>query len=196
MTRNETSETASTYTTFLGPQRLTTGDLRQTLTYLKTQQPGTTPSASVLIFDDATGRQVDFDLRGTLEEVLARALPAPEKSGPGRPKLGVTAREVTLLPRHWDWLEQQSGGASAALRRLIDEARKRDGQGERLRQAQAAADRFLGVMAGDLPGYEEATRALYRADEAAFLSHSAAWPEAIRAHALHLAAPVFSSPEA
>ena len=178
------------YTAFAGPQRLLTAPLPELLTHLKTQAVG-----SVLVFDDRTGRQADFDLSGTLEEVLARALPAePEvaRPGPGRPKLGVSAREVTLLPRHWDWLDLQRGGASATLRRLIDEARKADPEGERVAQAQAAADRFMGVMAGDHPGYEEAARALYARDHAAFLHHSAAWPEDVRAHALTLAAPAFA----
>lgn len=178
-----------TYTIFQDQQRLITGDLTQTLTYLKNQDLN-----GALIFDDHSGRWVDFDLRGTLAEVLARELPKldPPKAGPGRPKLGVIAREVTLLPRHWEWLEEQSGGASAALRRLIDEARKRDPEGERIRRAQAAADRFLTVF-GNLPGYEEATRALYARDEAAFMAHTADWPEHVRAHTLSLAAPAFAS---
>ncbi|GAA5503604.1 hypothetical protein Dxin01_03363 [Deinococcus xinjiangensis] len=178
-----------TYTIFGGVERLTTGSLRDILTYLKTQESTVSP----LIFDDHTGRQVDFDLSGTLEEVLAREVPTAPKAGRGRPKLGVTAREVTLLPRHWEWLEDQRGGASAALRRLIDEARKRDPQGEQIRAAQAATDRFLGVMAGNLRGYEEATRALYNRDQTAFLQQCADWPEHIRAHALALAAPAFGA---
>lgn len=179
----------ATYSIFQQEQRLHTGDLRQTLTYLKTQNP-----SEVLIFDDHKGKWIDFDLSGTLDDVLARELPKidPPKAGPGRPKLGVTAREVTLLPRHWEWLEDQSGGASAALRRLIDDARKRDPDGERIRQAQAACDRFLMTMAGHLAGYEEATRALYNRDEATFLQLSQPWPEHIRAHALSLAAPAFA----
>ena len=120
-----------TLTIFRDDKRLLTGDLREVLTYLKAQQPG-----EVLIFDDQTGRQRDFDLSGTLDEVMARELPAP--AGPGRPKLGVTAREVTLLPRHWDWLAGQPGGASAALRRIV-EAAMREAEGpDRVRRAQQA----------------------------------------------------------
>ncbi len=181
----------ATYTAFAGPRRLLTAPLPELLTHLKTQATG-----PVLVFDDRSGRPADFDLSGTLEEVLARARPAAEpdapRSGPGRPKLGVTAREVTLLPRHWEWLDLQRGGASATLRRLIDEARRADPEGERVARAQAAADRFMGVLAGDRPGYEEAARALYARDHAAFLRHSEAWPEDVRAHALTLAAPVFA----
>ncbi|SEJ38880.1 hypothetical protein SAMN04488058_10762 [Deinococcus reticulitermitis] len=178
--------TEPTLTVFQGPRRLLSGDRRTVLTYLKTQAPG-----EVLIFDDATGRQTDFDLSGTLEEVLAREVP-PEKAGPGRPKLGVTAREVTLLPRHWAWLEAQRGGASATLRRLIDEERKRNPGAEAVTQAQQATDRFLLALAGDLPDYEEGARALYARDRERFLALSAAWPGDVRAHALHLAAPAFT----
>jgi uncharacterized protein len=91
----------------------------------------------------------------------------------GRPKLGVQAREVTLLPRHWDWLSQQSGGASAALRRLVDAARS---QGRTLRERQDAAYRFMQGLCGDMEGYEEALRALYRSDSALFASAIARWP--------------------
>lgn len=175
------------YTAFQGEERLTTGTLEEVLTYLKTNEPQGQDECRILIFDDASGRQADFDLRGTLVEVLRRELPLPERTGPGRPKLGVVAREVTLLPRHWDWLERQRGGASATLRRLIDEARKANPEAEAQAQARAAADRFMLVMAGDQAGYEEATRALYQGNRAAFLQHTEGWPAAIRAHALQLA---------
>lgn len=180
---------SQTLTIFENERRLLTGALPDILTFLKGYDP--TDVSSLLIFDDQSGRQRDFDLSGTLEEVLAREIPAP-KSAPGRPKLGVTAREVTLLPRHWDWLEQQRGGASATLRRLIDEERKRDPEAEAVASAQAAADRFLGATCGNQPGYEEATRALYARDKATFVKLSAAWPTDLRAHALHLAAPAFA----
>ncbi|EYB66636.1 hypothetical protein DEIPH_ctg079orf0017 [Deinococcus phoenicis] len=184
-------EETTTYTAFHGHQRLATGELRPLLTQLKAQQEQLGAHLPLLIFEDRTGRQVDFNLRGTLEEVLEREAPLPRKAGPGRPKLGIVSREVSLLPRHWAWLEEQPSGASAALRRLIDEARKQNPEQERVRQAQAAADRFLGVMAGDLPGFEAASRALYARDLAGFREHSQPWPEEIRAHALYLAAPAF-----
>ncbi|AIZ44010.1 hypothetical protein QR90_01015 [Deinococcus radiopugnans] len=179
-----------TLTVFQDYERLLTAPLPEVLTLLKTRERGAAPPP--LTFDDQTGRQTDFDLRGTLDDVLERYAPAPAKTGPGRPKLGVVAREVTLLPRHWEWLEGQRGGASAALRRLIDEARKADPDGERRRAAMAATDRFLGVIAGDLPGYEEAGRALYAGNGEAFEAQLQGWPEDIRSHALYLAAPVFA----
>ena len=117
---------------------------------------------AVHVFDDADGRPVDLDLWDA----------APK--GRGRPKLGVVPREVTLLPRHWAWLGAQPGGASAAIRRLVDEARKGP------RSAAAARDgvyRFITAMAGDRPGYEEALRALYRDDAARFCEIIADWPK-------------------
>ena len=124
----------------------------------------------IFIFDDATGALIDVDFRGTPEEVVANLQRrtaaglfksgALQKRSPGRPKLGVIAREVTLLPGQWDWLDEQAGGASAALRRLVHEAKK-GGKG-RARQSQEAVYKFMTVMAGDLPGFEEALRAFYR----------------------------------
>lgn len=185
-------DTAPTYTVFLGQQRLLTAPLPEVLTYLKTklERDGQGP---LLVFNDQTGRVVDFNLTGSLDEVLARETPAPAKTGPGRPKLGVVSREVSLLPRHWDWLESHPNGASAALRRLIDEARKADPAAERRRMAILPTDRFLTVIGGDLPGSEDASRALYAGDGATFQQLVREWPEDIRLHALHLAAPAFES---
>jgi len=131
----------------------------------------------VLIFDDATGRSRDIDMRG---------VSVPPRSR-GRPRLGVTSREVTLLPRHWEWLASQPGGASVALRKLVEQAR-RDSVGKDLRrQAQERAYHFMTAIAGDLPGFEEATRALFADDAARFAALIEAWPAAVRAHALKLA---------
>jgi hypothetical protein len=152
----------------------------------------------VLVFDDRTGRQVEIDTRGTPQEVLDRlplqapADDAPAETGPrgrGRPRLGVVAREVTLLPRHWDWLNAQRGGASVALRQLVDAARRDDAGQAAARQAQEAAYQFMLAIAGDLPGYEEATRALFAADPARFKVCIAGWPQDVAAHALKLAFP-------
>ena len=116
------------------------------------------------------------------------AEPAPPRK-PGRPKLGVVAREVTLLPRHWDWLAKQSGGASAVLRRLVEDGIRSDGGRRSARAAQEACYRFCTTLAGNLPGYEEAMRALYRGDAAGFSRHTAKWPKDVRIHARRLAAP-------
>ncbi len=183
----------SDYTLFQGEHRVLTADLPTILTYLKTEAAD---PAALLIIDDATGHNVDFDLRGTLEDVLARvAAPAEKTPARGRPKLGVVAREVTLLPRHWQWLEIQPGGASATLRRLIDEERRRHPHRETILAAQTAADRFMHVLAGNRPGFQEASRALYARDAAAFESHTASWPDDVREHARRLAAPAFEPPK-
>lgn len=164
------------------------------------------PEASILVFDTETSRIVEIDFRGTAEDVIDRIkqqmsseglsvpeLPeAPRKAG--RPKLGVVAREITLLPRHWQWLESQSGGASVALRRLVDEARKSGAGRERLRQAQEIAYRFMNAIAGDLPGFQEALRALYAGNRGRFEEEIAAWPRDVRDHARMLAANVFEAP--
>ncbi len=139
----------------------------------------------VLVFEDRTGRQVDFDLRGSPEEALARALPPP-RTGPGRPRLGVVGREISLMPRHWEWLEEQPNGASAALRRLVDQARSQDQTANRVRLAVEAAGRFMSAMAGNFAGYEEATRALYARDRSRLEALTAEWPRDVRRHMLQL----------
>jgi hypothetical protein len=149
---------------------------------------------SVLTFDAATGRVVDLDLRGDMAAVLARLIPAsePEKRGPGRPKLGVTAREVTLLPRHWDWLAGQPGGASVALRKLVEGALREAEGPDRARRAKDATYRFITAIAGDLPGYEDATRRLFAGDGAAFDAAVEGWPEGVRETARGMAAQAWS----
>jgi hypothetical protein len=171
-----------TYTTFAGQRLIVSGDLETVL--LRTKRHLDRGGSAVLIFEDQTGRQVDFNLSGTADDVLARAGHAPQTTGPGRPKLGVICREVCLLPRHWDWLEAQPNGASAALRRLVDEARKREPEKERARDARDAAAKFMWVMAGDLPGFEEATRALFAGDQRGVERLVRGWPTDVRRHVL------------
>jgi hypothetical protein len=174
-------------TVFDGARRLASGPLGEVaLTFKRAVEKG---GDAVLLFDDATGRTFDIDIRGTKEEVLSRLREAPkgEARGPGRPKLGVVAREVTLLPRHWDWLSAQPGGASVTLRRLVDEARRVEGGKGRARAARDAAYHFMQTMAGDRAGFEEALRALYAGDRARFAKMIAPWPKDIRAHAAQLA---------
>jgi hypothetical protein len=167
-----------TITAFDGPRCLASGTLRDVLLALKAREEAGS-RAPALVFDDRSGKQLDFDLRGTPDEVIARALPS---AGPGRPKLGVVAREVTLLPRHWEWLEAQPNGASAALRRLVEEAAKRDPGAQEARRAIEAASRVMTALAGDLPGYEEASRALFAKDAKRFEALVRAWPPDIAKH--------------
>ena len=185
--------TPNTVTAFQGPRRIASGPLLSVAATIKGLIEGDNPE-SVLIFDDHSSELVDVDFRGSADEVrdrLARVFPQDQQGarGRGRPKLGVVAREVTLLPRHWDWLAEQSGGASAALRRLIDEAR-RSAAGER-RQAQTALYRFMTAMAGDAAGYEEAIRALFAGDRARFTALTNEWAADIRDHAWRLAPAAF-----
>ncbi len=178
------SETASC-TAFAGSQRIAGGPPATVAVALR-RHLDWYPGATVLVFDDATAEPVEFDLRGTAAEVEARLALPPR--GRGRPKLGVQAREVTLLPRHWDWLAAQPGGASVALRKLVDAARAAHVTKDRIRQAQAAAHRFMTAVAGNMPGYEEALRALYAGDAGRFDRVTAEWPKDVRAYATALAA--------
>lgn len=140
------------------------------------------PELALLFLDESTGRSRDFDLRGPVAQVLARALPPAPVRGPGRPRLGVTSREISLLPRHWDWLDQQPQGASAALRRLVDAARQAEPDKGRARRVRDAVGRSMTELAGDLPGYEEAYRALDAKDGARFKAQTKAWPKDVRSY--------------
>jgi len=173
-------ENERAYTSFAGQRRIVTGDLRTMLLETK-KRLDAGEGETVLIFDDRTGKQIDFDFRGTPEEVVERVAPKPA-AGPGRPRLGVVSREISLLPRHWEWLEEQPNGASAALRRLVDEARKREPEQERQRRARDAASRFMWSLAGNLPGFEEASRALYAGDREKLGELIRDWPQDIRDH--------------
>jgi hypothetical protein len=174
-----------TYTAFAGDVAVGSGDLRTMLTAVL-DRLGEGERGTLLIFEDSTGRQVDFDLRGTADEVLARAEAAcaadlsPSAARRGRPRLGVVSREVSLLPRHWEWLEAQPNGISAAIRRLVDEARKREPEKERTRRAIEAASRFMTAMAGTRPGFEEASRALFAGDRERLRGLIEGWPADIR----------------
>ena len=142
----------------------------------------------ILAFDGATSRLVDLDAR-----VPSPPAETEAKRGPGRPKLGVVAREVTLLPRHWDWLNAQPGGASVALRKLVDEARKSNGAADGLRASRESVYRFMTAMAGDRPHYEDACRALFAGDAEGFGSAIGEWPVDVRQHAAALAAGAFGA---
>ncbi len=185
--------TSNATTAFTGGRLLAKGALAEVAVAVSQATTGGT----VLVFDDATGKVVDLDLRGGPEAVRARYSvldsPTSDHAGPerqrGRPRFCVVAREVTLLPRHWEWLAMQPGGASAVLRRLIDEARRAQGDEGRIKSAREAAWRFVMAIAGDRPGFEEASRAIFAGDRARFLAETAAWPADIVTYALSLAWP-------
>src|SRR5919112_4200974 len=177
------------FTAFAGTRRIATGDLAAVAAQAKAvldQNEG----ASILVLDDETCRVVEVDFRGTADDVAKRLEPTsgkPEVRGPGRPKLGVVAREVTLLPRHWEWLNAQPGGASVALRKLVEEARRSNESKDRMRQAQETLYRFMSTLAGDEAGFEEASRALFAGDRTLFMALIRLWPKDLRAHAEKLA---------
>ena len=187
-------------TAFCGTDRIASGELRHVALKAK-QAHDLHPERPVLVFDDADARLLALPLQLPAADLLAwlsrPALGAMDDPGsarprrPGRPRLGVVAREVTLLPHHWDWLAAQPGGASMALRRLVDEARKVSTDADRRRAAQEATYRFLHAMAGDAPGFEEVARALFAADDVRFHAGIAAWPDDVREHAEWLATDAF-----
>jgi hypothetical protein len=187
----------TTCTAFAGFKRIASGPPEQVALAVKAALDARVDQ-QFLVFDDASGNPMDFDLRGTAQEILGRLAPddppdqpAEPARGPGRPRLGVVAREVTLLPRHWDWLAAQPGGASVALRKLVEAARVTHADADRRRLAQQSADSFMSALAGNEPGYEEAARALYAGDRARFAQSMMAWPTDVRDHALRLAAAAF-----
>ena len=192
----DSTELDRTYTAFGGNKLIVSSNLETAL--LKTKEHlDAGCHDTVLIFDDYTGKPIDFDFRGTPDEVLSRlashplfasTAPIAHRGGPGRPKLGVVSREVSLLPRHWEWLEQQPQGISASLRRLVDEARKHDPGQEQARIAREAASHFMWAIAGNFADFEEASRALFAKDWRRLETLMKGWPPDIQTHLSHLIA--------
>ncbi|MFL5581120.1 MAG: DUF2239 family protein [Gemmatimonadaceae bacterium] len=197
LVRDDKDGATPTFTAFDGERRIAHGTLADVaLAVKRAEERGA--SGTVLVFDDATGRVTDVWTEGTDEAVSRRYAERPAAEAPaegdaarrrGRPRLGVVAREVTLLPRHWEWLAAQPGGASVALRKLVEEARRANAGQDETRRRREAAYRFATALAGDLPGYEEAMRALFAGDRERFEEQSASWPADVREHTLALAFP-------
>ena len=193
------------FTCFDGVHRLVSGDIAAVaIAARRALDAGAT--GPVLTFDDATGRSIDLDLRGSeaqiakryaaIEPAASSSLPAhadaddkeaaPQPRGRGRPKLGVVAREVTLLPRHWEWLAAQPGGASVVLRKLVDAARRANADVDQKRRSQERTYHFMSAMAGDYAGFEEASRALFAGDWEGIRVLIESWPEDVKAHVIFL----------
>ena len=177
------SPNAQTYAAFSGHQLLKSGFLREVLAAVKLTE-NAADSPPILIFESETGRQVDFDLRGSLDEVVARAQPREAPPTRGRPKLGVESREVTLLPKHWEWLNAQPRGASATLRQLVAQASRETDEAGATRQKRDSAYRFMSALAGNNPHFEEAVRALYAGDDLALRENMKTWSPDIRKQVL------------
>ena len=200
----------ASYIVFRGSTYLASGTLSEAASAVRKAMDAE-GDGRFLVFPIQGGGAIELDLRGSVADVVrryteeAQASSVPGESedpteeivegarprGRGRPRLGVVGKEVTLLPRHWAWLSSRRGGASATLRRLVEDARRASVVADRVRSAQDAAYGFMTVMAGDDAGFEEAVRALYARDADRFAAHSSSWPPDVRKHALALAAPVF-----
>ncbi len=198
------------FTLFVGHTKIASGRLDQLALSAKRAIESASDGA-VLIFDNQSGRNIDIDIRGTDKQVLARLQPSapsavsePETSnqagtgneqrGRGRPKLGVVPREVTLLPRHWEWLAMQQGGASVVLRKLVEQAKKAGSESAIIKQAQERTYHFMQAIAGDMPGFEEATRALFKNERQPFENLISSWPIDIKDHAMQLVLPMHIDP--
>jgi hypothetical protein len=185
---------------FAGGERVASGGVHEVALACKALFDARDPR-TLLVFDDETAYPVELDLRGTPEDVAARHPEAHTEDvsadasprGAGRPKLGVVGREVTLLPRHWEWLAAQPGGASVTLRKLVEQARKDGDSADRVRRAQEVAYRFMTAIAGDEPGFEEASRALFAGDAVRFQERTEAWPSDVRDHVRRLAEDALSA---
>jgi len=184
---------------FEGDRKLAEGSLADVASAMR-RRSGKATHETILVFDYVSGQSLQLDLSGSEKEVRARfaegppaAVTKPDETGhpaqrgPGRPRLGVVAREVTLLPRHWEWLNAQPGGASVALRKLVEEARRTHSKIGAQRARQEAAYRFMSAIAGDWQNYEEANRALFAGDADRFRRLTDAWPADVRDHARRLA---------
>lgn len=182
-------KTGRHYVAFADQKRIAAGDLVDVALKVKKYSKDHSNS-SVIVFDEQTSAQVELDLRGT-DEAIERRLteacdPEEKKCGPGRPKLGVVSKEVTLLPQHWEWLALQPGGASVTLRKLIEDAKKKNAGKDQIRKAQDVVYKFMHAIAGDFPNYEDALRALYAADLKQFKKMISDWPKDIQDHILKI----------
>ena len=190
------SSKANKYSAFEDAKLLFQGELSDVVLKIK-QYLGKAENSTILIFSDDTGATMDFNFQGTKQDVLKRleVFTSSEhetaSTGPGRPRLGVISREISLLPRHWEWLATQSGGASATIRRLVEEAQKKSSNNTSIKQIQERVYRVMFVLAGDFHGYEEALRALYKRDRKTFFSLIETWPKDVQKYLSEIGKSVF-----
>lgn len=189
-------------TAFSGVTRIASGELRHVAMKAK-QAHDAHPGRLLRVFGDAGAALIELPLdlpAADLLRLIEQSEPSAEgvaaarpRRRPGRPRLGVVPREVTLLPQHWDWLSVQPGGASLALRRLIDAARLADPSLDRRHAAQEATYRFLDTLSDCGPAFGDIARALYAGEAGRFESLLLRWPEDVREHALWLATDAFAA---
>ena len=186
----------TTFTAFEGHSLIAHGDLAEVVLKIKSTI-GKASISTILIFSDITGKTIDFNFHGSKQDILKRlevytsVEDAGLSSGPGRPKLGVVSREVSLLPRHWEWLATQRGGASATIRTLVEDAMKKSSSGQSVKQVQDRVYQIMSVLAGDLSDYEEALRAMYKKDKKSFLGFIEKWPNDVQHYLLKSSKEIF-----
>lgn len=179
--------TQESFTAFADNERIANGDLFHVSKVVRAVLEEKEPRL-VLVFSDQTGKQVDIDLRKVSKTATTRSdksgneIPpaAPEPRRPGRPKLGVVGKEITLLPRHWEWLNIQPGGPSVVLRKLVEQARRASKDQDSIRQSRDAVYHFTVAIAGNEPGFEEASRALFAGNRTRFYKQIQDWPKDVR----------------
>lgn len=135
------------------------------------------PLGKLIAFFDDNGEdfEVEYVPPGTADAIPEPLVEENLVRKAGRPRLGVVAREVTLLPRHWEWLETQPSGPSAALRRLVESARRDSAPADRTRRSVEATYRFLYTMVGNTAFFPELCRALFRRDWERFDAQLGSW---------------------
>lgn len=179
---------STTYTAFSGDHYLASGEMMELILKIKQLQETT---ENILIFNDQTGRQTDFDYTGSEQEIRERYAEPESTKKVGRPKLGVISREITLQKKHWDWLDQQSASASAIIRKLIDKELDDPNSESNKMLAKQATDRFMLAMLGNMPNYEEATRALYQGDKQVLITLIQNYPKDIQEYIFKLSKNAF-----
>ncbi len=198
------SQKNSMCTSFAGSRMIASGNLLDVVVQTKLRLDAG-EQENILIFDDESSNLIEIDFRGQLETLKSRlklqsnigigsTSTEAGARGRGRPKLGVVAREVTLLPRHWEWLNQQPGGASVALRKLVEDAKRANTYKDERRAAQESTYKFMSAMAGNLAGFEEATRALFASNASRFYEQMESWPPDITAHVKRISDKAFALP--
>lgn len=185
-----------TFTVFAGETRLAGGNPADVARAIKAVLQGG-ERRILRVFRDHDAMPATFDATldvDAISNALLETRGGSGRRGQGRPRLGVFAREVTLLPRHWAWLSAQPGGASVTLRKLVDAASHAPFADREERPEAAGLDRFVTAMASMLPWNKEALRAFMLGEEERFVAISENWPADLRDYARQLAGVTVAPP--